>query len=119
MVGYGNSREKRVEIGYIYIIADGEGYIKVGVSSSPEKRMKQLQTGHASRLRLIYSEEFRCSRKHLLRVENMVHGEIGNVYKRYSGEWFKVDEEELEEVKRIVIWSRIRYEQDELYFEYR
>ena len=43
---------------YIYIITNELGYIKVGVSKHPEKRVKQLQTGNEHTLSLLFTEEF-------------------------------------------------------------
>ena len=36
-----------------------------------------------------------------------------------SGEWFEATEEQIEDIKNIIIWHRIRYEQDTLYFKYK
>lgn len=111
------------ELAYIYMITDSEGYVKVGITkNNPEKRLKQLQTGHASKISIYYTEEFECTRNRLLKIEKLIHREIGNKYKRTHGEWFKLsspcNESELTEIKNIIIWNRIRYEQDDLYFKY-
>jgi len=111
------------EKAYVYIICDEEGYVKVGITKNKvESRLKQLQTGHASRLSIYYYEEFECSRNHLLKVEGLIHKELGSKYSRVMGEWFRLSSvgnvEELEDIKSTVIWNRIRYEQDDLYFKY-
>lgn len=103
---------------YMYIIADQNNHIKVGISKNPDKRIKQLQTGHPTKLQLIYVEEFECSRNHLLKIEELVHRKISEKYKHASGEWFEASSNQIEEIKGIIRWHRIRYEQDTLYFKY-
>ena len=119
---YIEPKQEVKELAYIYMITDSEGYVKVGVGNNPEKRLKQLQTGHASEISIYYTEEFECTRNRLLKIERMIHREVGNKYKRTHGEWFKLsspcNESELTEIKNIIIWNRIRYEQDDLYFTY-
>lgn len=103
---------------YMYIIADQNNYIKVGISNNPNRRIKQLQTGHPSKLELVFTEKFECSRNQLLKIEELVHKKISYKYKQASGEWFEASLEQIEDIKNIIIWHRIRYEQDELHFKY-
>lgn len=103
---------------YMYIISNNQDAIKVGISKQPEKRLKQLQTSNPNKLSLLFTEEFECSRNHLLKIEKLVHKELYNVSKQRVGEWFKVNTEDIERIKNIIIWNRIRYEQDDLYFKY-
>ena len=63
------------EIAYIYMIVDEQNCLKVGISKDPARRLKQLQTGHPTTLTLFHSEEFECTRNHLLRVEKLLHRE--------------------------------------------
>ena len=49
------------------------GYVKIGVSKHPDIRLKQLQTGNETQLNLLFTEEFNCSRDHLLDIENYIH----------------------------------------------
>ena len=52
---------------YMYIISDQNNYVKVGISKNPTKRLSQLQTGHPTKLQLVYTAEFECSRNQLLK----------------------------------------------------
>jgi predicted GIY-YIG superfamily endonuclease len=102
---------------YIYIISNDQGYIKVGVSKHPEKRLKQLQTGNEHKLELIFTEEFNCSRKHILHIEKLLHKELKKLTTKMIGEWFKIDENKLTSIKNIITYHRIRYEDDINFFE--
>ena len=104
---------------YMYIIADQNNHVKIGLSQNPSRRILQLQTGHPTKLQLIYTEKFECSRNHLLKIEALVHKRISEKYKHAIGEWFEVTSSQIEDIKEIIQWHRIRYEQDTLYFKYR
>lgn len=66
----------------IYFIDDGEGLVKIGYTAdSPERRLKELQTGNGKTLRLIASLEGGRPEEHLL------HGKLGQW--RTRGEWFQ------------------------------
>lgn len=101
-----------MEKDYIYIIGNEKGYIKVGVSKHPEKRIKQLQTGNAQKLTLLFTEEFECSRKHLLHIENAIHKQLKQMAKHCEGEWFEIDEFKMDSIKNTLTFYRIRYEND-------
>lgn len=72
----GNRKPKR-----LYIITDGE-YYKVGVSSTPGKRLKSLQTSNARKLRIIHL----YNGSYGMRFEALVHALLAQ--HRVSGEWF-------------------------------
>lgn len=68
---------------YIYLIQSLEdGYYKIGVSIHPKKRVKQLQTGNSSELKLveIYQSE------HAHKVEKSLQRRYS--YLKKEGEWF-------------------------------
>lgn len=102
---------------YIYIISNDQGFVKVGVSKDPKRRLKQLQTGNEHKLELLFTEEFECSRKHILRVEKLIHKELKRITTKMIGEWFKIDEDKLTSIKNTIIYHRIRYEDDIDFFE--
>lgn len=104
---------------YIYIISDNTGYIKVGISKNPLKRLKQLQTGNMNKLNLVFTEEFECDRNHLLKIEKLIHKEIARKSKHMKGEWFYINDLPIEEIKNIIIYHRIRYDADPLAFKYK
>ena len=97
---------------YIYIISNDQGFIKVGVSKHPEKRVKQLQTGNENKLTLIFTEEFECARNHLLHIEKSIHSNLKRIATKKIGEWFFVEDSKLESVKNTITYYRIRYEDD-------
>ena len=97
---------------YIYIIGNDQGFIKVGVSKHPNKRLKQIQTGNEHKLTLLFTEEFECKRLQLLRIESAIHKELKKVSTKCTGEWFSVDTENISKIKNIITFYRIRYEDD-------
>ncbi len=106
------------EYAYMYIISDNNGYMKIGIAKDPEKRVKQLQTGHATKLDILFTEEFYCRRSHLLKIEKLVHRKIRSMTPRMKGEWFEIPMEDLEEVKTIITIHRIQYEDNEIALKY-
>ena len=71
---------------YVYLIQSLEsGYYKIGVSNNPQKRIKQLQTGNPTVLRLIYTFESEYSHQ----IESFFHKRFS--YCRKEGEWFDLD----------------------------
>jgi predicted GIY-YIG superfamily endonuclease len=68
---------------YIYLIQSIEnGYYKIGVSKHPKKRVKQLQTGNSSELKLIESYQS----EHAHKVERALQRRYD--YLKKEGEWF-------------------------------
>ena len=68
---------------YIYLIQSIEnGYYKIGVSKHPKKRVKQLQTGNSSELKLIESYQS----EHAHKVERALQRRYS--YLKKEGEWF-------------------------------
>jgi len=68
---------------YVYLIKSLEnGYYKIGMSKNPIKRIKQLQTGNSSKLKLIetYQTEYASH------IEKTLHRRYS--YLRKEGEWF-------------------------------
>ena len=107
------------KIQYMYIISNDKGYIKVGITNNPTKRLKQLQTGNPNKLSLLFTEEFESPRAHLLKIEKIVHKELQEYKNDSIGEWFKVDESDLENIKNVIKWNRIRYDADLLAFSFK
>lgn len=71
---------------YVYAIREKEtGNIKLGISSNPERRLKELQTANSSELELIGTFKAMNSFKD----ELLIHNE--ERYNRIRGEWFTKD----------------------------
>lgn len=70
---------------YIYIITNGEDF-KVGVSVNPKKRLKQLQTGNAKKLKIV--NIFEVDKKDVFKMEKEAHSKVAGWYPK-TGEWFK------------------------------
>ena len=94
---------------YTYMISDGHNNIKVGISDKPERRLKQLQTGHPYPLEIIFTEEFNCERNRMLKIEKKLHEEMGVKYKKLHGEWFLIEENQIESVKNLLIWFLTKF----------
>lgn len=68
---------------YVYLIQSLEdGYYKIGISKNPQKRIKQLQTGNSSELKLIVFYQSDIANK----IENVLHNRYSHF--RKEGEWF-------------------------------
>ena len=81
----------------VYFIQDVEqGYIKIGQSEEPEKRLRQLQTGNPNELRLLWVDH----------QGDYIEAELHREFRehRVSGEWFQPSDELLERIKTSV-WS--------------
>lgn len=86
---------------YVYFVKEGDdnSYLKVGIASDPDRRIKELQTGNPRKLSLLgvipceSKEEARHIEKELLmRVEKE---------KRLEGEWFEATDGVLSQIKRL------------------
>lgn len=68
---------------FIYLIQSLEsGYYKIGVSKHPQQRVRELQTGNASELRLINTYQSEYAHK----IEKTLQRRYS--YLRREGEWF-------------------------------
>ncbi len=75
---------------FIYVIAASvEGPCKIGLSQNPDKRLRQLQTGHPERLYLHHSEP--APEIKVAHLEKLIHKTL-RPWKR-TGEWFALDVE--------------------------
>lgn len=76
--------------GFVYLIQNEKNHlIKIGVSKNPYRRMKQLQTGNDSILRLVGIIKVEDA----FRVESILHTRYAN--SRVSGEWFSISDNEI------------------------
>ncbi len=95
---------------YIYIISNESNHIKVGITKNLKRRLRSLQTGNGDKLTILFSEEFDCTRKHLLSVEKIIHNQLNTNLVKKHGEWYQINNDELQSIKNTIIWHRIRYE---------
>ncbi len=73
---------------YIYVISASEqGPVKIGYSSNPTSRVRKLQTGHASKLKLYYEQV--VATHEVRKMERQIHTNLG--YLRTHGEWFNLN----------------------------
>jgi hypothetical protein len=76
---------------FLYVIGAAiGGPVKIGISGNPDRRLGQLQTGHADRLQLFHREPVIREKARLL--ERLLHRDIG--YMRAIGEWFNMTVEQ-------------------------
>lgn len=88
---------------FIYIIASSPETVKIGYSADPERRLRQLQTGHERRLSLVHQEAVDSDRAPIL--EKLIHA--ANRHNCLHGEWFRLDHKQaIAEVQ----FAIIRYE---------
>lgn len=89
---------------FLYVIgAIDQGPVKLGISAHPERRLKQLQTGHSHRLQVYHTEPVPPERARL--YEQLLHRDIG--YRRTHGEWFDLT---VEQAVAQVQFTLIQYE---------
>jgi hypothetical protein len=90
---------------YIYIIGSDKPPYKVGVSKNPQRRLKNLQTGHPYPLTIHSITETSTANNKLL--ESVIHRNLK--HSRTNGEWFDIS---LERLKLEVEFVMIRYSED-------
>lgn len=74
---------------FIYVICEGKDAesVKIGFSVDPDKRVRQLQTGHAASLMVFYREAVEADKVRAL--ERVVHRLLS--HRRQKGEWFSLN----------------------------
>lgn len=82
--------------GYVYVIKDETNGRKLGFSTNPEMRLKQLQTGNKEILKI----EYRLKVKDMRKAEAALHN-LFAVYRLQMGEWFHLAEKDLLLLKKI------------------
>ena len=81
---------------YVYFMLDTKnGYYKIGISNEPEWREKTLQSEKPS-IKLIASKKF-VNRRIAANIEKALHDSYS--HRRKRGEWFQLDQEDIEEIK--------------------
>ena len=90
---------------YIYIIGTDRPPYKVGISTNPQKRLRELQTGHPERLHVLHEQPTQSDRTRLL--ERVIHRHLK--HRRLEGEWFDMD---LEDLVMQIEFAMIRYAED-------
>ncbi len=97
------------EKSFLYVIAASEnGPVKLGMSGNPERRLKQLQTGHAERLNLYHAEPVPEEKARI--YERLLHKNIG--HNRTHGEWFNIT---TSQAINYILFTLIEYEPSDLY----
>lgn len=92
---------------YIYVIGEQCPPYKIGITNNPDRRLKNLQTGHPKKLTIHYTESIPENK--VKELEQIIHKTIG--HKRLVGEWFDI---QLSEAIAEVKYARIRYLTDEI-----
>lgn len=72
---------------YIYIIRDGSGACKIGITDNPKQRLNELQIGSSVKLRIYNLIPVQAGKAR--RFESKIHRLLKN--RRLQGEWFFVD----------------------------
>lgn len=83
--------------GFVYLIHDEERNLyKIGVTkNSVEKRLKKLQTGNATELKIKDTHQT----DYIYRIENMLHNHFNN--KCVLNEWFELSNEDVNNFQQI------------------
>lgn len=89
-------QEKESEECYVYFMFDNKTlYYKIGISNLPEWREKTLQSEKPS-IKLIAAKKF-VNRRIAANFEKALHDSYS--HKRKRGEWFQLDQEDIDEIK--------------------
>lgn len=85
-----------MEKGYVYLLlcieSDGAEHHKIGITrNEPSKRVKQLQTGNATKISLL--REYKT--KNYLKVERWMHRKYFNLKTEAGNEWRKLTDEQV------------------------
>jgi hypothetical protein len=88
--------------GYVYAIHAPEtpNHVKLGLSSNPQARLRQLQTGNPQKLKLIW--HFPCP--NMAQLEDTFHA-VFDKYRIAGGEWF--DFRPISDPEHLVAWLTI------------
>mgnify|MGYP001582170625 CR=1 FL=1 len=81
---------------YIYIIKCKEFY-KIGIANNLDSRLTTLQTGNPYVLEIYFAKKHKLA----IKLEKYLHNYF--IEKRTNGEWFKLDDKDLEKIKKIII----------------
>lgn len=87
---------ERVRKGYVYFAKSGIGLTKIGKTSNLQKRIKQLEKEVQSNLEVIHT----IPSDNAYQTEQSFHKRFEE--KRVNGEWFLLDELDIEEIKKSV-----------------
>lgn len=71
---------------YIYLISNGSE-IKIGIANNPFTRFSVIQTSSSVKLQLLHV--FKIESKFVKKIEKIIHNHFA--YKKTSGEWFKLN----------------------------
>lgn len=95
---------------YVYFIGSidkKQSLIKIGKANDPIRRLMELQTGSADRLRIIGSVKCRNS-DHALQVEKLAHNLFWK--QRRHGEWFNLRRTQISQVHSFIAKAAKRQE---------
>lgn len=75
---------------YLYVIASSEdGPVKLGISTDPNRRCRELQTGHADELHVWHREPVGGDLERAKAFETLLHRGLHHC--RRGGEWFNLN----------------------------
>lgn len=93
ITGWYESKNIGFDKRYLYVLKNELGRYKIGVSIDVEKRVKALEISSGSKIEIIFKFNSRGD------FENKLHRHFKE--KRYLGEWFSLNESDLEFIKKI------------------
>ena len=80
----------------IYIIENSDNHYKIGYSKNPKKRIKQLNTGNSTDLKIVKLYE--------TKYDSKIEAYLKNYFKPklIKGEWFELTLEDIDNIENIV-----------------
>lgn len=88
---YNNDVEEKIKAlqkCFLYLITDGNGNYKIGISVNPIKRLNSLNTSNPDRLTLLLTAFCRTA-KIAKEIEENIHLDLGE-HREVNGEWYKL-----------------------------
>lgn len=70
---------------YVYAIGDESGNVKIGITNDPDRRLRDLSIGNASRLTLLSA----CNTNNARAAESEIHEALTAIGRHSRGEWFE------------------------------
>lgn len=89
ILNYLRNYKKIIKTGYVYLLEDHQGYVKIGRSVNPKHRIETLVTGGNLQLKNIFISPQTIQYGH---IETTLHKKYEN--KLIKGEWFQINFED-------------------------
>lgn len=95
----GISIKDSIRYGYVYLISSTDGHYKIGRSTDPSRRLKELKPGTI--LPIDFVLEHQIETNDMSALERRLHIQYAD--KRHKGEWYRLTEDDVQAIKSLKI----------------